>query len=988
MTTAVNNSSNLSSGPATSSGSQNQQRSGSRPSTGNSGSRRSAGGAANVDGSMNQRRNNNSRGVWSNHPSGGNGSYHGRGSYSNVNNRRSPSVDSDPSDRHLYDRLLYLLAQSLGSKIIATVRSGARYSGILSSACTQGDLGITLRLAHQISAPPGEEIDEKANDTLIGTLVIEPKDLLDIRILELNLNDQISAGFKTDGDISGRSGAETGKVRELERWQPDETEELGEALEDMSLSSSKGWDQFAVNEERFGVRSTFDEEIYTTKLDKSHPDYELRAAAAERIAREIESSSYGGNLHMAEERNAVVDDSGVDEEDKYSGVVRTKAQLNSLTTEPSSSPSVPTIAVAGAGAVSTPTSNRYIPPALRAKLASQEQQTPKEDSSSTAPARTKSENTKLPAAQPPIQNQVPQQSQNVTQTPASQVDSAILSSKINDSSKPGSGAASTLSDSKSNLAASQTTTDLTAQIPEVRRSKDIEKQVSTPGKLDSQNSVKAAALRQLSSESRERSTEFSKREQDRLLELTDFSKAFKLRTPIPADLVSILAKDKDKQEKIISKSMADAKDHKARQPLTPETMSKAEYSRPLSSRVISAQKLKADSNSNLPISVVTPVDFRPKATPSPAPSTASPSAPTTSASVSSSSASASTSTSASVPSAPAAHAVPASSPSPPARPQLTAKKLNANAAEFKPNPFASSFTPSFGAASATAARASPSPAHSTVGTPNRTYIKPAGRAETPSFFPQGWIPPEGPRASINEEFNPFIRAKDTYSGTEEFTLPKAFITPPIWDFFAEEQSQSYMAMFVVQEPSVPGNVRLYPVQMVGQPMPFSPVPGHSMPSVQGSPSVSGPGSPYVSGPVQSDESMRLPVMGNGTPVVNSPHMLAPAMMAGPSQFNNSAAAMYPYPAQYYGGRQGISPGAFMNGPTMTAPGGPHYGSYVPQPSPPQGYGSPGRNNHQPMMMPGGVPPPQGPYGAYPQSQMFMMRGPPMHGGMPPNHGNH
>ncbi|GME98595.1 unnamed protein product [Ambrosiozyma monospora] len=33
---------------------------------------------------------------------------------------------------------------------------------------------------------------------------------------------------------------------------------------------------------------------------------------------------YNGNLHIAEERGLVVDDSGVDEEDKYSGVIREK----------------------------------------------------------------------------------------------------------------------------------------------------------------------------------------------------------------------------------------------------------------------------------------------------------------------------------------------------------------------------------------------------------------------------------------------------------------------------------------------------------------------------------------------------------------------------------------------------------------------------------------------------------------------------------------
>jgi len=64
------------------------------------------------------------------------------------------------------------------------------------------------------------------------------------------------------------------------------------------------------------VKSNFDENIYTTKLDRAHPEYPRRAADAARIAAEIERTG-SLNAHDAEERGrAAVDDSGMDEEDK------------------------------------------------------------------------------------------------------------------------------------------------------------------------------------------------------------------------------------------------------------------------------------------------------------------------------------------------------------------------------------------------------------------------------------------------------------------------------------------------------------------------------------------------------------------------------------------------------------------------------------------------------------------------------------------------
>lgn len=61
---------------------------------------------------------------------------------------------------------------------------------------------------------------------------------------------------------------------------------------------SRGWDQFETNEMLFGVTSTFDEELYTTKLEKGPQMRELEKQAL-RIAREIEGEETQ-DLHLAE----------------------------------------------------------------------------------------------------------------------------------------------------------------------------------------------------------------------------------------------------------------------------------------------------------------------------------------------------------------------------------------------------------------------------------------------------------------------------------------------------------------------------------------------------------------------------------------------------------------------------------------------------------------------------------------------------------------
>ncbi|WWC71727.1 uncharacterized protein I206_105685 [Kwoniella pini CBS 10737] len=135
-------------------------------------------------------------------------------------------------------------------------------------------------------------------------------------------------GFQTDTDISKSSGP---VERELKPWVPDATSPPpsngpaanGSAARDQdtfgTLVTGVPWDQFETNERLFGAKTDYQEELYTTKLNKNGVDYKRREKEADKLANEI-MGTVTKNTHIQEERG--LQDSTKDEEEKYSGVVR------------------------------------------------------------------------------------------------------------------------------------------------------------------------------------------------------------------------------------------------------------------------------------------------------------------------------------------------------------------------------------------------------------------------------------------------------------------------------------------------------------------------------------------------------------------------------------------------------------------------------------------------------------------------------------------
>ncbi|KAJ6531780.1 hypothetical protein B0H19DRAFT_1188535 [Mycena capillaripes] len=218
------------------------------------------------------------------------------------------------------DKVLQSLAGLTGTTITLLTKTAQRYEGVIASTSGEGDTtGVTLRDVKEITNPGGPLKDQLfIASTNIDTWASGPADA------KLPNGDS----FRTDTDISQKKPAP--RERELQAWQPSPDATPGPQIagggsggddETFGAGANRQWDQFNVNEKLFGVKTSFDEDAYTTKLDRSAPDFKERERKAQRIANEIIGAGTN-NPHIAEERNHNVDDSGANEEDKYGAVVR------------------------------------------------------------------------------------------------------------------------------------------------------------------------------------------------------------------------------------------------------------------------------------------------------------------------------------------------------------------------------------------------------------------------------------------------------------------------------------------------------------------------------------------------------------------------------------------------------------------------------------------------------------------------------------------
>ncbi|GJN21073.1 hypothetical protein PR202_gb08521 [Eleusine coracana subsp. coracana] len=231
------------------------------------------------------------------------------------------------------DRLIYVLTQLIGHHVDVHVKNGSVFSGIFHATNSDKDFGVVLKMAQMVK--DGSVKGQKYAVDIVKkpeTMIIPARELVQILAKDVALGgDELPKGPSHDKrkDLlidSAISRTHYLEERELERWAPDEGDSECLELDKYDRKGNRSWDQFETNATLFGVKSTFNEEIYTTKLERGPHMRELEKHAS-RLAKEIEGEDTK-DIHLAEvsiyycldlgKRLIYLDDDlDHDEEDKY-----------------------------------------------------------------------------------------------------------------------------------------------------------------------------------------------------------------------------------------------------------------------------------------------------------------------------------------------------------------------------------------------------------------------------------------------------------------------------------------------------------------------------------------------------------------------------------------------------------------------------------------------------------------------------------------------
>ncbi|KAJ5562167.1 SM domain found in ataxin-2 [Penicillium sp. DV-2018c] len=902
---------------------------------------------------------------------------------------RPNQKETNTADSHAHDRLLFLFASFIGLQTTITTKTGEKFTGIFSSSTMEpSEVSFLLKMVQRVpqeGQPRANGVSDVATPYLGPApehiMSFDIKDVADISVpnvttAEVSAKDTngASQGFRTDSDISGNLAM---RERTLQRWEPAETDV------DMSLETSNnatGWDQFEANERLFGAKTNYDENIYTTRLDRSDPNYKQKQAEAARIAREIEGQEVD-NTHMREERGLVVPDTGdLDEEDKYSGVRREEKGFPPL--------------VSGQP-------NKYMPPGRRQAAP---QPTP-------AAAATSKPNVPSPAPKAPIPAPTPNVAKD---TPPSDkqpdlVTSLPVPADIESKHVAGQGVTASASAAK-RAVPENATANVGAEVL------DHFRQFANSEKIKIQ-------------ERRRNQASFDRTM--KLNELLKFSKSFKLSTPVPKDLVPILAKDRVKQEAIMQRALQQGDDKaspKVAHPSTETTEQKppARGVGPTGAVPPSAPADRQNYNrarqgypptgplagpgGRYPQQTIPPgrpgvgmlshrladnlqqrkgTGMGPVPTPLPIQDARGP------------------------PTGPASDQQRITSPGKSQIGASTAAKFNVKAMEFKPNPAASTFTPGGTSVATPSARSF---------SRNRSV----SRATTPTaFFGPRKPLPISERPSISDQFNPIKRMKKESAEQSDKSfgliggIPPPYKTLPTWDVAEGSEEKTYDQMFKQplgvpavspQGRSTSNNSNVSQQHLV--PFPFQPGTPGITPTSGPPPHIHSQG-PHNPSHVDDHHRMQLsasnsqvfpsPRLQHGYPSPMAPHNAQltfgqpmgqfyggpqPAHMrpfqGGGPQYVNGAPLMVQQASNgpYMGAPQGMTP---YNGqmPMYSPNPGHAYPHHPPAPQPHSGYPSPSRG--APMMMH------QNSQSGQAQPIMFMPGQPgyPQQSGhMPPNRGSY
>ncbi|KAK3321172.1 hypothetical protein B0T19DRAFT_260357 [Cercophora scortea] len=436
-----------------------------------------------------------------------------------------------------------------GQRVRITLATGAEFEGTYAS----GPDAVTCRLnmVQQKKLPNSAEITNGAGRKEQSNMSFQRKEIVEARVVSGNPGrtdgkapNGSRSSFRTDAAISNsRPGAD----RALKPWIPDSVGEV-----DMSLERSANtgtWDQFAENERLFGLKTDYDESIYTTTIDKSHPQYKDRMAAADRKAREIERST-AATAHVAEER--IMDNVGGDDRDEEENGVRRQDAPPLGSRENVYMPPARRAPTGHATVKGAPVDPAIISSQLKAAPVAVPASAPaskqgKADEIKTSGPGAKSSTTQSPG------------SKDAESKPEPKADGKTAEAKAKDAEgKPDAKAAETKSNDKNNGTANKPSAAISRTISPLVKETVAPSATSTVER-DVYLHFKNFASGERKNVEKSRTNKARVDKQDKLSELKKFADSFKLTTPVPTDLISIIAKDPAKQKLIQEKALQDAK---------------------------------------------------------------------------------------------------------------------------------------------------------------------------------------------------------------------------------------------------------------------------------------------------------------------------------------------------------------------------------------------------------------------------------------------
>lgn len=502
---------------------------------------------------------------------------------SSPNLTPTPAKDSKLSESS-HDLLLSVLGYCVGHHSTITLKNGEQFTGIFSAMSFESpEMKYVLKMVKKVSAHAQTNGVTDAIDEYLGhgpehMMSFDKKDVVDLNPHSVRFDrggsrapNGVSSGFRTDTDISGNRA---GHERELQKWEGSADTAVNLSLDEPGA----GWDQFEANARLYGVQSDYDESFYTTTIDKTNPKYREIEANAERIAREIESSN-AMNAHVAEERGLKpVDDSGIDEEMKYSGVSRNTdfpplptGQPNKYTPParrpPTGQPGVPGVPVDPAiisSSLARPDAKKPSNSEEKSTDAANEQ---RGESSKPGPDRGAYESDcehSLGSAYTDISNTNSDSTSNAT------------SQHKQETTKQGTASAAQLVTEKLPALPNPGKGPAAAAGPSSEKPPSKEGSIAATVEKDVYN-----AFKQFNQGEKMRILDHQRKvaRQDKAVKLNDlkkFAENFKLHTPVPQDLVPILAKEKSKQDEIVQKALQQVQELKTTPPKQPTSAGSAD----------------------------------------------------------------------------------------------------------------------------------------------------------------------------------------------------------------------------------------------------------------------------------------------------------------------------------------------------------------------------------------------------------------------------